>query len=135
MKSAEPCAALACPCRTPTERVPYRDCCGRYHDGALQGQAPDAQALMRSRYSAFVLGRRDYLLQTWHPRTRPSELEPAPPGLHWLGLEVRRHSVIDTDHASVEFVARSKLAGRAQRQHEVSRFVRLEQRWYYLDGA
>jgi len=89
---------------------------------------------MRSRYSAYVLGLSDYLLETWHPGTRPATLQPEPPGLKWLGLEVRRHVVADADHASVEFVARSKLGGRAHRLHELSRFVREDGRWYYVDG-
>ena len=88
---------------------------------------------MRSRYSAFVLGLHDYLLATWHDSTRPAELEADPPGLKWLGLEVRRAQE-DSDRATVEFVARSKLGGRAHRLHEVSRFVREEKRWYYVDG-
>lgn len=89
---------------------------------------------MRSRYSAFAKGLRDYLLATWHASTRPAALEPDPPGLRWLGLDVRRHERQDADHATVEFVARSKLAGRAQRLHETSRFVREEGRWFYVDG-
>ena len=89
---------------------------------------------MRSRYSAFVHDLTDYLLTTWHPSTQPSELEASPPGLRWLGLDVRQHSVQDDDHATVEFVARSKLGGRAQRLHEVSRFVREQGRWFYVDG-
>jgi len=90
--------------------------------------------LMRSRYSAYVLGLVDYLLATWHPGTRPSAIEPDPPGLKWLGLEVKRAHRIDDDHATVEFVARSRLAGRAHRLHETSRFVREQGRWFYLDG-
>ena len=90
---------------------------------------------MRSRYSAFVLDLSDYLLATWHPSTRPAVIEPNPPGLRWLGLELRRQVVHDADHTSVEFVARSKLGGRAQRLHETSRFVREDRRWWYLDGA
>jgi SEC-C motif-containing protein len=89
---------------------------------------------MRSRYSAFVRGDRPYLLATWSADTRPADLEPDPPGLRWLGLEVRRHVVLDADHATVEFVARSKLAGRAHRLHETSRFVRQDGRWFYVDG-
>ena len=46
---------------------------------------------MRSRYSAFVRDDRDYLLQTWHPRTRPDGLEAPAPGLRWLGLSIRQH--------------------------------------------
>jgi SEC-C motif-containing protein len=100
----------------------------------LHLQAPTAEALMRSRYSAFVRGDLPYLLATWHPDTRPATLDPDPPGLRWLGLEVRRHADQDADHATVEFVARSKLQGRAHRLHETSRFVRLDGRWHYLDG-
>lgn len=89
---------------------------------------------MRSRYTAFVLDAREHLLATWHPRTRPAAIEPPEPGLRWLGLEVRRHERQDADHATVEFVARSKLGGRAHRLHETSRFVREDGRWTYLDG-
>jgi len=98
--------------------------------------ASDAAALMRSRYSAYVLQLGDYLLASWHPTTRPAQLElhDGGPALRWLGLQIKRHRVIDNDHAEVEFVARSKHAGRAQRLHETSRFVRLAGRWFYLDG-
>ncbi len=120
-----------CDCGLPR---PYTDCCGRYHAGALHLQAPDAEALMRSRYSGYVRELNDYLLATWHASTRPASLEASPAGLRWLGLEVRRHVLQDADHATVEFVARSKLGGRAQRMHEVSRFVRENGRWLYVDG-
>ncbi|MES2101582.1 MAG: YchJ family metal-binding protein [Pseudomonadota bacterium] len=113
----------------------YAACCGRHHAGSLHLRAPTAEALMRSRYSAFVRDELDYLLATWHASTRPASLTPNPPGLKWLGLEVRRHTVIDADHATVEFVARHKLGGRAERLHEVSRFVREEGRWFYVDGG
>lgn len=114
--------------------LPYSTCCGRYHAGPEHLQAPHAEALMRSRYSAYVLGLHDYLLATWHASTRPAELEPDPPGMKWLGLEVKRAGQQDADHASVEFVARSKLGGRAHRLHEVSRFVREDGQWFYVDG-
>ena len=97
-------------------------------------QAPDAEALMRSRYSAYVLGLSDYVLATWHATTRPTEPPLMQTGVRWLGLQVRRHVVLDDKHAVVEFVARSKLGGRAQRLHETSRFVREGGRWYYVDG-
>ena len=89
---------------------------------------------MRSRYSAYVLGLTDYLLETWHPDTRPRALEPNPPALRWLGLDVRRHVPIDATHATVEFVARSQLGGRATRLHELSRFEQREGRWLYVDA-
>ena len=90
---------------------------------------------MRSRYSAYVHALEAYLLATWHARTRPS-----PPLLdekgnpRWLGLEIKRHEMTGTDNAIVEFVARYKIAGRAHRLHEISRFVREDGRWYYHDG-
>ena len=96
-------------------------------------QAPDADALMRSRYSAFVLERADYLLATWHSGTRPARLD-FEPGLRWLGLAVQQHLRQDKDHATVRFVARSKRGGRASRLTETSRFVREAGRWFYVDG-
>jgi SEC-C motif-containing protein len=120
-----------CPCGS---TQPYAACCGRWHAGPQHGQAPTAEALMRSRYSAYVLGLTDYLRDTWHPRTRPADLAPLEPGLRWLGLEVRRHAVIDETHAVVSFVARSKLGGRAHRLQETSRFERVDGRWFYVDG-
>jgi SEC-C motif-containing protein len=111
--------------------VAYADCCGRYLDGDTP--APDAEALMRSRYSAFVRQRADHLLATWHPAHRPASLD-FEPGLKWLGLQVRGHRVTGPDTAEVEFVARSRLGGRASRLHERSRFVREGGRWLYLEG-
>ncbi len=90
---------------------------------------------MRSRYSAYVLGLRDYLLATWHVSTQPAVLDLADEsGSKWLGLTVKRHLVQDDNHATVEFVARYRVAGRGHRLHETSRFVREDGRWYYLDG-
>lgn len=123
-----------CPCGSGR---PYADCCGALHRrfadaGVLT--APSAEALMRSRYSAFVLGDLAYLQASWHASMRPAELAPNETGLKWLGLDVRQHLSQDADHATVEFIARSKLGGRAHRLHEISRFVREEGVWYYLDG-
>lgn len=120
-----------CPCGS---LAAYAACCGRWHAGPQHLQAPDAEALMRSRYSAYVMGLEDYVRETWHPSTRPEQPMELDPAVRWLGLEVRRHAAADHEHATVEFVARSKLGGRAARLHEVSRFVREGGRWYYLDG-
>lgn len=117
----------ACPCGAKD----YATCCAPYHQGAA---APDAQALMRSRYSAYVLKLEDYLLATWHASTRPEALELLADDSKWLGLEIKRHEVQAPERATVEFVARYKIAGRAYRLHEISRFVREDGRWYYLDG-
>lgn len=90
---------------------------------------------MRSRYTAYTQLNEGYLLATWHTSTRPSSL-----GLQdevpakWLGLEVKRCEQQDADHAIVEFVARYKVQGRAHRMHEISRFLREDGRWYYVDG-
>lgn len=109
----------------------YADCCGRYLAGGEA--APTADALMRSRYTAYALGREDYLLVTWHHSTRPASLElESKPRSKWLGLEVRRHEQPQPDHAVVEFVARYKVGGRAHRLHEISRFVREAGRWLWM---
>ena len=124
----------ACPCGALDARgkpLALAQCCGRYLDGTMT--APDAQALMRSRYSAFVLGRTDYLRATWHPDHCPADPSPMP-GTRWLGLEVRGHRVLDDTHAEVEFVARYRVAGRGVRLHERSRFVKQQGRWLYVDG-
>lgn len=91
---------------------------------------------MRSRYSAFVLADRDYLLHSWHPDTRPTELQLDESGnTRWLGLSVKRHQDTGSDSAIVEFVARYRVGGgSAVRLHEVSRFVRIKGEWLYLDG-
>jgi SEC-C motif-containing protein len=123
-----------CPCgRVDARRQPlaWAACCGRYLDHATP--APDAESLMRSRYSAFVRERADYLLASWHASTRPLLLE-LDGAAKWLGLEIRAHRVLDDTHAEVEFVARWREAGRAVRLHERSRFVREAGRWYYMDG-
>ena len=118
-----------CPCHS---GLAYAECCGQWHAGLARNVfAPTPQALMRSRYSAYVLGLTEYLLATWHPSTAPGDLELAP--VKWLGLEVRLAQA-DGDAGVVEFVARCRDGGRAQRLHELSRFVREHGRWYYIDG-
>ena len=122
-----------CPCgRTSAkgQALTLDTCCGPLHAGT---PAPDAESLMRSRYSAFVLGNVPYLLATWHASTRPATLT-LEEGARWLGLEVRQHLCTGADSAEVVFVARFRVGGKAVRQHELSRFVREEGRWYYVDG-
>jgi SEC-C motif-containing protein len=121
----------ACPCGSGAVRGL---CCGPYLDG--DAIAPTAEALMRSRYSAFVEGRRDYLLRTWAEETRPETLA-LDPGQRWLGLSIRATSAggAADDVGAVEFVARSRVGGRGQRLHERSRFRRVNGRWVYVDGT
>jgi SEC-C motif domain protein len=144
--------AKPCPCGGGS----YDACCGRYIGGAEV--APSAEALMRSRYSAYTLGDEAYLRATWHSSSRPQEpIIDAEQGLTWLGLEVKSalrlrkrkakdHDQADAlpatgsdvpagDEATVEFVARYKIGGRAHRLHEISRFVREQGRWFYVDGS
>ena len=120
----------ACPCG---QSAAFADCCGRYLEAG--DSAPDAATLMRSRYTAYVLGREDYLRQTWHPDSRPTAFD-LDGTQNWLGLKVLRseHGGESDDEGLVEFVARFKIDGRGHRLHEISRFKRLDGRWFYLDG-
>jgi len=118
---------------------PYGKCCGRWLElgaalGAEAQLAPDAELLMRSRYTAFVLEREPYLRSTWHASHRPLDVT-FDPDVKWLGLEVRDYRTTRADTAEVEFVARQKpQKGPATRLHERSRFVLEEGRWWYVDG-
>ena len=126
---AKPTVSTLCPC---CKHRNYADCCGSFHAGE---NAPSAEILMRSRYSAYVFGLESYLLTTWHVSTRPQTLDlEQDTNTRWLGLEIKRHMSTGPESAIVEFVARYKIAGRAQRLHEISRFLREDGRWYYLDG-
>ncbi|MBB3226173.1 SEC-C motif-containing protein [Luteibacter sp. Sphag1AF] len=123
--------ASTCPCGSGKT---FAACCAPLHEGIA---AATAEALMRSRYSAYVLGNEPYLLATWHADTRPASLDLAiqSPKPTWLGLDVKRHTVTGTDSAVVEFVARLRHGGgRAERLHETSRFVRENGQWFYVDG-
>ena len=129
-----------CPCgRLSYSKKPLAliDCCGRFIDHFEDPPAPDAESLMRSRYTAFVLQRADYLLATCHPSRRPPAID-FDPDVKWLGLDVRQHRVLDANHAEVEFVAREKSPGiPAVRLYERSRFVKngdAPGRWFYVDG-
>ncbi|MDF3142647.1 MULTISPECIES: YchJ family protein [unclassified Streptomyces] len=116
----------SCPCGLPKA---YDDCCGRYHSGTAA--APTAEALMRSRYSAFVKGDEAYLLRTWHPRTRPPRLD-LDPRMRWTGLEILAAGDGTAFHTTgtVEFRA----SYRGGSLHERSRFERVGGAWVYVDG-
>jgi SEC-C motif-containing protein len=90
---------------------------------------------MRSRYTAFCQGNADYLLASWHPTTRPPRLDLSePPVPKWIGLAILAAPPATGDQGQVEFLARYRVGGRAQRLHERSRFLLEGGRWYYLDG-
>lgn len=119
-----------CPCG---RGVPFEECCAPY----LQGRdAPTAEHLMRSRYTAFAMNDEDHLLRTWHPSTRPRAVPPEP-GLRWTGLEILGTSGGSFLHTSgtVEFRASWVAGGTSGSMHEHSRFVREDGRWLYLDDG
>jgi len=118
-----------CPCLSGEQ---YADCCGRFHRG--DAEAPTAEQLMRSRYSAFVVQDAAYLLRTWHPDTRPAELE-LDPDMQWRRLDIvstRRGGPLDSD-GIVEFKAYFRHDGERGIHHETSQFLRVDRRWYYLN--
>ncbi|MFC4149638.1 YchJ family protein [Micromonospora mangrovi] len=122
--------AGACPCGT---GVPYADCCGLLHGGG--STAATAEALMRSRFTAFAVGDADYLRRSWHSSTRPARLR-LEPDQRWTRLEI-----LDTDRGglfdtagTVRFRAHYREAGRPGTVDEHSRFVREDGRWVYLDA-
>lgn len=120
-----------CPCGTGRA---YAQCCGRFHDGR---PAPTAVALMRSRYSAFALGDEAYLLQTWHPSTRPTGLG-RDDGTTWTGLviEATEAGKAWDETGTVTFAASWRdAAGREGTLRERSRFVLVDGRWLYVDGV
>ena len=119
-----------CPCGSGTR---FADCCGPYL--AEQAEAPTAEALMRSRYSAYVLENGNYLNRTWHPRTRPADLG-LDDGTTWEGLTLIRTNGggVDDERGIVEFSARCRVRETPGNLHEISEFVREQGRWYYVDG-
>lgn len=121
---------VSCPCGSGRR---HSECCEPFLIGAAD--APTAEALMRSRYTAYVLGRLDYLRATWHPASCPSALRLVP-DLQWMGLQIKRIEAGGPRdvHGVVEFVAVSKLGGRAERMHETSTFERVDGRWLYCRG-
>ena len=118
---------LGCPCGLGDS---YDTCCGPIHGGA---KAATAVQVMRARYSAFAVGREDYLLSSWHPSTRPADVE-LEPTMRWVGLEVIGTSgggMLDRT-ATVEFVARYREGLRDGELHEVSRFDKTDGAWLYV---
>lgn len=89
---------------------------------------------MRSRYAAYVLGDREHIVRTWHPRTRPQRTPID--DTEWSGLKVLRIEAggPSDDHGVVEFVATWSGPDGPGRLHEVSHFTRRAGRWFYLEG-
>ncbi|WP_254258503.1 YchJ family protein [Methylovorus sp. MM2] len=130
MKKKPQSAQLPCYCES---SKPYAACCKPLHEDEL---TTTAEQLMRSRYSAYVLGLEAYLLRTWHADTRPASLDLTNDAktTRWIGLKVKCHEVLDSSTAIVEFIASYKLNGKAHKLHEISRFIKQNEQWLYIDG-
>ncbi|HEY3300420.1 MAG TPA: YchJ family metal-binding protein [Methylophilaceae bacterium] len=110
----------------------YEQCCQRYHAG---NPAPTALELMRSRYSAYALGLEAYLLATWHISTCPTSLALANDNhIKWVSLLVKEYKLLTENTASVEFIARYKVNGKAESLHEISLFEKNNGYWFYIRG-
>ena len=123
-----------CPCRTGTKDViSFGECCHPYLCG--ETLPTTAEALMRSRYSAYAIGDLEYIKRTWHPDTLPVDLRLVPDQV-WIDLKITRIEAGDAADSTgiVEFIAKSKRNGRARRMHEISAFSKLNNRWFYVRG-
>ena len=123
---------IDCPCGSGKS---YGDCCELYHKGQA---VPTAEALMRSRYSAYVFGLTDYLHNTWHPTTRPNKISlqsDAP--ISWTRLDIvhTEKGVSNDKLGIVEFTAHYSVNDKTGYLHETSNFVKEENNWYYFDGV
>lgn len=128
-----PSSESPCPCGGIPAGAAFAACC----EPALSGRAwpATAEALMRSRYTAFAVGDGDHLFRTWHPRTRPRDTAPEP-GVEFTGLIIDEvvGGGVDDAEGIVAFTAHSRAGGRAETLRERSHFVRRAGRWMYVDG-
>ncbi|MCF6324732.1 MAG: YchJ family protein [Gammaproteobacteria bacterium] len=122
-----------CPCDSGSQ---FMDCCGQYIKDEII--APTAEKLMRSRYSAYTLNDRHYLSSTWHATTRPARLDLNQESQSsWLGLKIcniRAGDATDSN-GTVEFIARYQTEEVTKVIHEISYFVKEDERWFYVDGT
>lgn len=116
----------SCPCGLPE---PYEKCCGRYLSGVAT--APTAEALMRSRYTAFVREDARHLLRTWHPRTRPERLD-LDGAMRWTGLEVFGTTGGSAFHTTGTVTFRASYRGGSLTERSL--FERVDGAWVYVDG-
>ncbi len=119
-----------CPCQSSLE---YKACCGQYHNG--KQTAPTAEALMRSRYSAYALQNGRYLFKTWHKSTRPrlqSLLQQNE--TQWLSLKIvnTEQGMIKDDTGTVTFIATYLAENQIRQLSETSRFERVQGKWVYV---
>ena len=124
----------SCPCGSGKD---YLQCCKQYHAGSTA--APTPEALMRSRYAAYVKGEIDFLMETIHPEHRHdldrNSVQEWSSQAEWLGLEVKNSTGSESDSkGKVEFIARFRQGGLEHSHHELSRFKKVAGKWYYVDG-
>lgn len=119
-----------CPCQSGKN---YQDCCQPIHDGTADAET--AEKLMRSRYSAYALGLVEYLLASWHPSTRPPILQ-LDENCKWIGLRINatKRGEIEDIEGWVDFEARYKINGKAEKLKENSYFRRVDGKWLYISG-
>lgn len=129
LKIAKSEPGVACPCGREAD---YQQCCGRYLSG--QEIAPNAEALMRSRYTACTREDAQYVQETWHPRSRQQVKFDHKELCKWVGLKVIAFHEAG-QKAMVEFIARYKINGKAHKLHEISQFEFEDGRWFYVDGT
>lgn len=129
MKKSIP-SPLNCPCNS---EETYENCCQKHIEKTHI--TPTAETLMRSRYTAFTLNNEEYLRYSWHPDTCPQIIR-LDSSTQWLGLSIKNIVAgrVNDDEGFVEFVARNKINGKANRLHENSRFTRIDSRWVYVNG-
>lgn len=124
-----------CPCGSNRK---FAQCCNRYLSGAKP--APIAEALMRSRYTAYTLGNVDYILATWAQQTRQSvnsaSLVKSCNETEYLSLKIIAKNAGTRKHSQgqVEFEVKFKHLGKLQTHQETSNFIKQDGLWYYLDG-
>ncbi|MGB4497385.1 MAG: YchJ family protein [Methylococcaceae bacterium] len=123
---------MICPCGS---HLNYADCCEPFHNGSQF--APTAETLMRSRYSAYVFKKSDYLLATWHKTTRPKKLDFSTENISWQKLDIlhTKKGGAKDEKGRVEFEAFYVENTQTQKMHEISRFKKIAGRWFYVDGV
>ncbi|MYR05291.1 hypothetical protein GTV32_02685 [Gordonia sp. SID5947] len=130
MSNSKSLQSERCPC---TSGLAFDDCCGPVLSG--ERKAGTAEALMRSRFTAFALGDREHLLASWHPRTRPRVLD-LDDTQEWYRLDIESTSggTPFEKTGEVVFTAYHRRDGIRGTLHERSRFERFDGRWVYVDG-
>ena len=124
---------IECPCGS---SITLDACCGLYIGG---NPTPTALSLMKSRYSAFVLVKGEYLKSTLSEHQKADfdseEFEQQANGTKWMGLEIRNcvNGGLKDETGTVEFVAKYKEKGQHVVHHELAKFTREDGKWVFND--